>query len=144
MQANRSKDTRAELALRRELHRRGLRYFIHRRPVPGVRRTADLLFPRVRVAVFVDGCFWHGCPIHHTTAKANAEFWADKVAGNQARDRETDRLLAAAGWTVIRVWEHSKPDETAEQISRVVATLRAQVPTARGAADDEFRPHMSL
>src|SRR5690348_16964701 len=106
MRANRGRDTGPELALRRALHSRGLRYFVNRRPVKTIRRTADIVFPGARVAVFVDGCFWHGCPDHHTAAKANADFWAAKVLGNRARDAETDRLLTDSGWTVLRVWEH--------------------------------------
>src|SRR3954447_11275941 len=106
MQSNRGRDTKPELALRRELHRRGLRYFVNRRPLVDVRRTADLLFPRARVAVFLDGCFWHGCPEHHTVAKRNATYWARKVERNRARDRQTDELLRAQGWTVVRIWEH--------------------------------------
>src|SRR4051812_33844725 len=95
MQANRGRDTGPELALRRSLHARGLRYFVNRRPVRTIRRTADILFPRGRLAIFVDGCFWHGCPQHHTVAASNADYWADKVEQNRARDRETDELLAA-------------------------------------------------
>jgi DNA mismatch endonuclease, patch repair protein len=79
------------------------------RPIRSVQRTADLVFTRARLAVFVDGCFWHGCPEHHTVAKTNAEYWAAKVEKNRARDRETDDLLAAEGWTVLRVWEHEDP-----------------------------------
>lgn len=106
MQANKGRDTMPELALRRELHRRGLRFFVSRRPIPELRRTADILFPRRRVAVFVDGCFWHGCPEHHTIAKSNASFWAEKVRANRARDADTTRQLCAEGWTVLRFWEH--------------------------------------
>jgi DNA mismatch endonuclease, patch repair protein len=106
MQGNRGRDTKPELALRRELHRRGLRYFVNRRPVPDLPRTADVLFPRARIAVFVDGCFWHGCPQHHTVAKANAAFWAAKVDRTRERDQETTTALELAGWTVVRVWEH--------------------------------------
>src|SRR5829696_7027401 len=92
MRANRGRDTGPELALRRALHARGLRYFVNRRPVSSLRRTADLVFPRVKVAVFVDGCFWHGCPKHHTPAKTNSDFWANKVERNRERDAETGRL----------------------------------------------------
>ena len=106
MRGNRSRDTAPELALRRELHRRGFRYYVNRRPLPDVRRTADLVFPGPRVAVFVDGCFWHGCPEHHTVARTHADYWAEKVRRNRERDVETDELLVAAGWTVVRIWEH--------------------------------------
>lgn len=125
MQANRGRDTKPELALRREVHRQGLRYYVSRRPIKEVRRTADLVFPRVQVAVFMDGCFWHGCPEHHTSAKTNAAFWANKVQGNRARDAETDRLLREGGWTVVRVWEHEDPAEAAR---RVQDAVRAAAP----------------
>ncbi len=120
MLANRGRDTRPELAVRREAHRRGLRYFVDRAPLKGVRRRADLVFPRAKVAVFVDGCFWHGCPVHHTAAKTNTSFWAQKVSVNRARDRDTDRRLAEAGWSVIRVWEH-------ESVAAAVDVIEAAV-----------------
>jgi DNA mismatch endonuclease (patch repair protein) len=106
MQAVRRRDTKPELLLRKELHRRGLRFYVDRAPLPKMRRRADLVFPRKKVAVYVDGCFWHGCPIHGTWPKNNADWWRQKIQGNQARDRDTDRKLADAGWTVVRVWEH--------------------------------------
>jgi DNA mismatch endonuclease (patch repair protein) len=106
MQAVRRRDTKPELRLRKELHRRGLRFYVDRAPLPKMRRRADLVFPRKKVAVYVDGCFWHGCPIHGTWPKNNADWWRQKIQGNQARDRDTDRKLADAGWTVVRVWEH--------------------------------------
>ena len=105
------------LALRRAVHALGLRYFVSRRPLPEVRRTADLVFPRVRVAVFTDGRFWHGCPKHHSVAQANAAFWAAKVQRTRECDAETDRLLAAAGWQVLRYWEHVPPSEAARDIA---------------------------
>lgn len=119
-----SRDTRPELLLRRRLHALGLRYTVHRRPVPNVRRTADIVFSRARVAVFVDGCFWHGCPEHATAPKTNAEWWTTKLARNVERDRETDALLAAAGWSVIRVWEHELPGEAAERVQALVEAAR--------------------
>ena len=106
MLSNRSRDTKPELALRRELHARGHRYFVDRRPLRAFNRRADLVFPRARVAVFVDGCFWHGCPGHHTMARANAEYWENKVRANRERDAETTRVLEEAGWHVVRIWEH--------------------------------------
>lgn len=120
MRGNRSRDTGPELAIRREIHARGLRYFINRRPVRTLRRTADIVFPRLRVAVFVDGCFWHGCPEHHTAAVTNAAFWADKVAANRRRDRETDDLLRQAGWTVVRIWEHVATQDAADLIEQIL------------------------
>ncbi|MTK05026.1 very short patch repair endonuclease [Micromonospora sp. CP22] len=120
MQGNKGRDTKPELALRRAVHALGLRYFVGKRPIPSVRRTADLVFPRLRVAVFLDGCFWHGCAQHHTVAKTNAEFWAAKVAGNRRRDADTDARLAAAGWTVVRIWEHESPEHAAARVAEVV------------------------
>lgn len=120
MLANRSKDTRPELALRRELHRRGLRYRVNTRPVAHIRRTADVVFPRRKVAVFLDGCFWHGCPDHYTAPKANADFWQRKLERNTARDRNVDKVLKQAGWLVVRVWEHEAIDTAATRIAEIV------------------------
>ncbi|MFC9519030.1 very short patch repair endonuclease [Nocardiaceae bacterium NPDC056970] len=121
MRAQRRRDTAPEVALRRELHRRGARFFVDRAPLRGLRRRADLVFPRKRVAVYVDGCFWHSCPQHATSPKNNAQWWADKLAANVVRDRDTDARLAAAGWRVVRIWEHEDPAEAAD---RVQAALR--------------------
>lgn len=120
MQSNRSRDTGPELRLRSELYRRGLRYFVDRAPIKGVRRRADIVFPRKRIAVFVDGCFWHGCPQHHTVSKTNAAYWAGKVEDNRNRDRDTDALLTAENWTVIRIWEHEDVRCAADRVERAV------------------------
>lgn len=127
MRANRGRDTRPELALRSEVHRLGLRYRVNARPLPGVRRTADLVFSRARVAVFLDGCFWHGCPEHHTVAATNAGFWAEKVTTNRRRDRDTDRRLADVGWEVLRVWEHEDPQLAARRVAALVDGRRGRV-----------------
>lgn len=124
MQSNKSRDTKPEMALRRAVHALGLRYRVSTRPLPKVRRTADLVFTKAKIAVFMDGCFWHGCPEHHTKSATNAAYWAEKVRRNRERDRETDRLLNEAGWTVIRVWEHEDPVEAAERIAHQVRKLR--------------------
>lgn len=124
MQGNRSRDTGPELAVRRLVHAMGLRYRVNIRPVSTLRRTADLVFTRRRIAVFIDGCFWHGCPEHHRPPSANAEYWTTKVDGNRQRDAETDHMLADAGWTVLRFWEHVEPAEAAEAI-RATVTARA-------------------
>lgn len=120
MQSNKSRDTKPELALRSAVHARGLRYRVSAKPLAGVRRTADLVFPRAKVAVFLDGCFWHGCPEHHTVASANAKFWADKVEGNRKRDRDTDGRLAEAGWVSVRIWEHEDAAEAARRVEEIV------------------------
>jgi DNA mismatch endonuclease (patch repair protein) len=120
MQSNKSRDTKPELALRSAVHRLGLRYRVSAKPLAELRRTADLVFPRAKVAVFLDGCFWHGCPEHHTVASANARFWADKVEGNRVRDRDTDGRLAAAGWVSVRIWEHEDPQLAARKVEEIV------------------------
>jgi len=107
MSMQRRQGTAPELALRRAVHALGLRYRVHTAPVPGLRRKADLVFGQSRVAVFVDGCFWHGCPEHGQRGHAvNAWYWPEKIARNRERDEETNRLLAEAGWLVVRIWEH--------------------------------------
>lgn len=124
MQSNRGRDTRPELALRSACHALGLRYRVSVRPLGELRRTADLVFPKARVAVFLDGCFWHGCPEHHTIAATNAKFWADKVQGNVARDRDTDLRLQEAGWVTLRIWEHEDPLTAAARVRDVVQRRR--------------------
>ena len=106
MRAVRRQGTKAEMALRAALTSLGLRFEHNQRPSSSLRREADILFPHERIAIFVDGCFWHGCPIHGTRAKANAEFWQRKIERNKARDEETNEILSEEGWLVIRVWEH--------------------------------------
>ncbi|MEU0057332.1 very short patch repair endonuclease [Streptomyces sp. NPDC006334] len=125
MQANRSRDTRPELALRRAVHSLGLRYRVAARPLPTLRRTADLVFPRQKVAVFLDGCFWHGCPEHHTRAARNSEYWSAKVNRNRERDLDTTARLTEAGWLVIRVWEHENPATAALSVAEAVRHRRA-------------------
>lgn len=99
------------------------------------RRRADVLFTRAKVAVFVDGCFWHGCPQHRTTPANNAAWWAAKLARNVERDRETDAHLTALGWTVLRIWEHEDMAEAAKHVERAVrpgGSQPAYMPVARG------------
>lgn len=122
MRANRSRDTTPEKQIRSLLHRRGLRFRVDVSPIPGVRRRADVVFAKARVAVFVDGCFWHGCPEHATWPKANAAFWKEKIETNRRRDADTNAKFEAAGWMVIRVWEHEDPELAAERIERAVRT----------------------
>jgi DNA mismatch endonuclease, patch repair protein len=120
MLRNRDRNSAPELALRSAAHRAGLRYRLWQKPLPGVRRTADLVFPRVRVAVFLDGCFWHACPEHFVPPKTNSLYWQAKIEANRKRDADTDRLLAEAGWTVVRVWEHQDPLAAAARIAIIV------------------------
>ena len=124
MQRVRQKSTSAEHALRRELHARGLRYRLHVRVLTKPRRVADVTFSGLRVAVFVDGCFWHGCPQHATWPKQNAEFWRAKIEANMARDADTDERLRAEGWKVIRVWAHEAPARVAAQVATIVEKRR--------------------
>ena len=124
MQANRSRDTAPELALRRLLHAQGFRDRVSARPLKAVRRTADMVFRSAQVAVFVDGCFWHRCPVHSTDPKTNADYWTPKLRRNVERDRETDQLLADAGWVSVRVWEHEDPQEAAGLVASIVTARR--------------------
>ena len=121
MRAVRTSGTAPELALRSRLHRAGARFRVGY-PVPGrPRRSVDVAFVRPRLAVFVDGCFWHGCPVHGGKPGTNGAYWSAKRAENVARDRDTDRCLERAGWAVLRVWEHVAVDEAVEA---VMAALR--------------------
>lgn len=124
MKGNRGRDTSPEVRLRAALHARGLRYRVSVRPLPELRRTADIVFPKARLAVFVDGCFWHGCPEHHRPAKTNSEFWGTKIVDNKRRDAETNQTLAERGWTVIRCWEHEDPGTVVDQVVTALDRLR--------------------
>lgn len=124
MQLQRTRNTGPELAVRRLLHARGLRYRVDQTPLPGFRRRADIVFPRNRVAVYIDGCFWHGCREHGTRPSRNNAFWAAKLATNRSRDIDTDLRLNAAGWKVIRVWEHDDPAAVADLVHNTVLFMR--------------------
>jgi DNA mismatch endonuclease (patch repair protein) len=126
MQRQARRDTAPEMALRRALHRRGLRYRVDAAPLPGLRRTADLVFPRERVAVYVDGCFWHACPQHASVPKANRAWWTEKLAANVRRDRDTDDRLERAGWAVVRVWSHEDAGVAADRVEAVVRERRSR------------------
>lgn len=121
MSSNRGRDTGPELRLRSALHRAGFRYRVNAKPAYGPRVKVDILFTRARVAVFVDGCFWHGCQKHRTIPKTNAAFWRMKIVGNCVRDEQVSEALIAAGWAVLRIWEHEPLDQA---VSKVVAALR--------------------
>jgi DNA mismatch endonuclease, patch repair protein len=121
MKANRRRDTAPELRLRRELHSRGMRFRVdHAVITPSVRTRPDVVFPRAKIAVFVDGCFWHRCPIHGTQPTSNARYWQEKLDRNVRRDRTVDRALEAAGWRTIRVWEHADAKEAADLVEAAV------------------------
>jgi DNA mismatch endonuclease (patch repair protein) len=121
-----TRDTGPEVALRRELHRRGLRYRVDARPDPSVRGRADLVFGPARVAVYVDGCFWHSCEEHGTLPKSNREWWRTKLNRTVERDRAIERTLRALGWEVVRVWEHEGPVEAADRVAAAVAARRRE------------------
>lgn len=124
MQAIRSRDTKPELEVRSLLHRHGLRFRVCQRPLPQVPRSADIVFRRAKVSVFIDGCFWHGCPDHYRPPKTNADYWLPKIARNRARDDEIDQILVQAGWVVVRAWEHEDTEEIAHRIELEVASRR--------------------
>lgn len=116
MRGNRGRDTSPEVALRSVLHRLGYRYRVDAAPLAGLRRKADLVFTRRRVAVFVDGCYWHGCPDHFTVPATNSGYWRAKIARNRERDVDTDQRLREAGWTPVRVWEHEPLERAVELV----------------------------
>lgn len=143
MQGNRSRDTKPELAIRKLLHSAGLRYRVSARPIKDLRRTADLVFGSAKVAVFIDGCFWHKCPLHSSVPRTNSTYWRAKLDRNVERDAETDQLLSDHGWLSIRVWEHEDPAKAAKRVRRIVLKRRAQllgaaleIPTASGNVRD--------
>jgi DNA mismatch endonuclease (patch repair protein) len=113
-------NTKPEKLLRSALHVEGLRFRIHRRDLPG---CPDIVFSRARLAVFVDGCFWHGCPEHAVKPKTNAEFWADKLRRNKLRDRKVARVLKQQGWNVVRFWEHEVERDIAGAVRTIAQRL---------------------
>ena len=126
MKKQRRVNTKPEILIRQALHAKGLRYRVEQRPLPELRRTADIVFPKSQVAVFVDGCFWHGCPDHSRDTKSNTKWWASKIAANRERDADTTDRLEDAGWLVIRVWEHEDPQVAAKRIAELVAEQAAE------------------
>lgn len=118
MRSTPSRDTRFELRVRSALHKRGLRYRVNYSPLPGTRRTGDVVFVKARIAVMLDGCFWHRCPTHFKRPKTNVEFWEAKFARNRQRDKETTELLSEAGWLVLRFWEHQPTDYIVETVHK--------------------------
>ena len=125
MLGNVRKDTKPEVALRSALHAQGLRFRKdYRVDLDGTRFRPDIVFTRAKVAVFVDGCFWHRCPIHGTSPRRNADYWTPKLDRNVERDRTQDAALAAHGWVGVRIWEHEDPREAAGAIADLVAQRR--------------------
>lgn len=122
----RQKGTDAEIALRRELYRSGLRYRVDFEVLKKPRRKADVAFPGLRIAIFVDGCFWHGCPEHATWPKQNAEFWRAKIEANRLRDADTNSRLRSIGWTVLRFWTHESPTEAAETVVKLITEVKSK------------------
>lgn len=121
MQRQRRRDTALELDIRRALHASGYRFRVDFRMEPALRTRGDIVFTRRRLVVFVDGCFWHGCPQHATAPKNNAEWWRQKLDGNMARDRRVDEQLRQRDWTVVRIWEH---EIASDAVTRVRAVLQ--------------------
>lgn len=118
MRANRRRDTKPELRVRGRLHAMGLRFRVDYAPDRAMlRRRADIVFTRRRVAVFIDGCFWHGCPEHYVPPRANSEYWSAKIERNRRRDRDTDERLTGLGWCVLRFWEHEDAHAVAERVA---------------------------
>jgi DNA mismatch endonuclease (patch repair protein) len=135
MRANRKRDTRPELGLRSQLHRLGYRFRVNF----GVRVQnklvrPDIVFTKARIAVFVDGCYWHSCSKHGTTPRLNTDYWGPKLERNVSRDREVNGLLTSSGWRVIRIWEHLAVDDAIAQVEGVLLSYRAQMssPNYRG------------
>jgi DNA mismatch endonuclease (patch repair protein) len=120
MKSVRQRDTEPEIAIRRILHAQGLRFRVNRNVLPNSRSRADVVFAGAKLAVFIDGCFWHCCPLHQSFPKANREWWAAKLEENRRRDARTDEQLRRAGWRVERVWEHEIPKEAAQRIMSIV------------------------
>ena len=123
MQATGQRDTPAEMAIRRILHARGHRYRVDFRPVRHLRSKADIVFTRLKLAVYVDGCFWHGCPVHATIPTKNRVFWYEKIEANRERDERVSSALRAAGWEVLRIWEHEEPQRAVERVQAALERL---------------------
>lgn len=119
----RTSRTEPEMRLRQRLHARGLRFRTEYKVDGLPRRRADVAFTRARLAVMVDGCFWHGCPEHCVIPKSNTDFWLRKFAANRARDNDTDNRLVELGWTPLRIWEHEDPDWAATLVEHTYRQL---------------------
>lgn len=126
MQGNCAQDTRPEQEVRSALHHLGLRFRKHAQPLKGLRCQADAIFRCEKIAVFVDGCFWHGCPEHGRVPSDRNGYWAAKLGRNMERDQRNNLALASAGWLVLRFWEHSDPAQVALEVQAAVSHRRAQ------------------
>lgn len=135
MLGNRSRNTQPELAVRRLIYARGLRYRVNFQPFEDYRRSADIVFTRDRVAIFIDGCFWHSCPLHGTTSKSNVAYWKAKLSRNVDRDCETTRIFEEHGWMVMRYWEHEDPHRVANAIAQEIAKRREADPPSMTTPD---------
>jgi DNA mismatch endonuclease (patch repair protein) len=124
MKVQRRADTNPELRLRKRLHAKGLRYRVGVKVPGNRRRTIDIAFTKARVAIFVDGCFWHACPVHSVPVKNNSTWWAQKLQSNVTRDRSTDEMLRAQGWEVVRIWEHEDTLSAADLVEKTVKSRR--------------------
>lgn len=133
----RQKGTGAEMALQQEMHRIGLRYRIDYEVLKKPRRVADVAFPGRKIAVFVDGCFWHGCPKHATWPKRNAEFWRQKIEANRQRDADTNDRLRSLGWTVLRFWSHESPVEASKTVASAVIEVDSKRRASSSPGADE-------
>ncbi|MDH3010067.1 very short patch repair endonuclease [Gordonia alkanivorans] len=123
MTRQRRRDTDAELRVRRRLHSMGLRYRVDFRPEPSLRCRGDIVFTRSKIVIFIDGCFWHGCPVHATNPKSNSAWWREKLTQNAARDQRNTAALRDMGWCVLRFWEHEDPEDIS---THIVAVLKSQ------------------
>jgi len=132
MRANRPRNTKPELVLRSALHGAGLRFRKHVHPLPGSRCEPDIVFPRVHLAVFYDGCWWHSCPEHGQIPVANRDWWTVKLAATRERDARNDMALRSAGWTVLRIWQHEPLDDVVRRIASEVYRLRSDESNRRG------------
>lgn len=121
MRANRRRDTKPEVAARSALHRRGLRFRVdHPIDVGSKLIRPDIVFTRKKIAVFVDGCFWHQCPAHGSMPRTNVDYWLPKLERNVRRDRLDDGLLRTAGWIAVRAWEHESAEQVAQRVIKAI------------------------
>lgn len=120
MQRQRRRDTALEVRIRKAMHAAGFRFRVDYRPEKSLRCRGDIVFTRRKVVVFVDGCFWHGCPVHATAPANNAEWWREKLDTNVARDARNTRALQDLGWIVVRIWEHERTEEALARVKAAV------------------------